>query len=118
MSDARISQDNDNIRKVLWYLKQVSPFAEGNSSIGGIATSATANKVEKMGKKYGCKYSLKNSSKVKTIPTKISVKLGSKGKATLLSDLLFQMYVFWQTVAILALTEMWKYSPTLFESTI
>ena len=90
MSDARISQDNNNIRKVLWHLKQVSPFAEGNSSIGSIATSVIANEVEKMERKYGCKYSLKSSQKVKTISTKISVKLGSKGKAILFSDLLLQ----------------------------
>ena len=43
-----------------------------------------------MERKYGCKYSLKSSQKVKTIPTKISVKLGSKGKAILFSDLLLQ----------------------------
>ena len=45
MSDARISQDDDDIRKALWYLKQVSPFAEGNNSIGSITTSAIANEV-------------------------------------------------------------------------
>ena len=28
VKDARISRDNSNIRKVLWHLKHVSPFAE------------------------------------------------------------------------------------------
>ena len=57
MSDARISQDNDDIRKDLWILKQVSPFAEDNSSIGSIATRVVANEVEKMERKDVCKYS-------------------------------------------------------------
>ena len=40
MSYARSSGDNDAIRKFLWF--QVSSFAEDNSSIGRIATSAIA----------------------------------------------------------------------------
>ena len=48
MSNARIPQDNDDIRKILLYLKQVSPFAEDSSSKGSIATSIIANEVEKM----------------------------------------------------------------------
>ena len=51
MSDARISQDNDYIRKALWFLRQVSPFAEDNSSRGSIATRTVANEVEKMERK-------------------------------------------------------------------
>ena len=41
-----------------------------------------------------CKYSLKRSEKVKSLPTKISVKLSSKSEATFVSDLLFQRLVF------------------------
>ena len=41
MNDARISRDNDDIRKVLWYLKQESLSAEDNSSLEGIGTSVT-----------------------------------------------------------------------------
>ena len=41
-----------------------------------------------------CNDSLKRSEKVKTLPTKTSVKLGSKGAATFVSDLLFQGLVF------------------------
>ena len=85
MSDARISQDNNNIRKVLWHLKQVSPFAEGNSSIGSISASVIADEVEKMERKDVCKYSLKRSEKVKTLPTKTSVRLSSKSEATFVS---------------------------------
>ena len=48
MSDARISPDKDDVRKVLWYLKQVSPFDKDNGSIGSIATTLIANEVEKM----------------------------------------------------------------------
>ena len=47
------------------------------------------------------KYSLKSSEKVKTLPTKTSVKLSSKGEVTFVSDLLFQL--FWKTILILAL---------------
>ena len=85
-------------------LKQVSAFAEDNSSIGNIAASVIATEVEKMDRKDVCNDSLKSSEKVKTLPTKISVKLGSKGPATFLADLLFQVLVFWQTVVILTLT--------------
>ena len=37
--DVRISPDKDDIREVLWCLKQVSPFDKDNRSIGSIATS-------------------------------------------------------------------------------
>ena len=47
-----------------------------------------------MERKDVCNDSLKSSEKVKTLPTKTSVKLGSKGTATFLSDLLFQGLVF------------------------
>ena len=72
----------------------MSPFAEGNNSIGSITTSAIAIEVEKMEGKDVCKYSLKRSEKVKSLPTKISVKLSSKSEATFVSDLLFQRLVF------------------------
>ena len=75
-------------------LKQVSPFAEVNSSIGSIATSVIANEVEKMERKDVCKDSLQRSEKVKTLPTKTSVKLSSKSEATFFSELLFQRLVF------------------------
>ena len=93
MSDTRILQDDDDIRKALWCLKQVSPFAEDNSTIGSIATNV-ANEVEEMKRKYVCKYSPKGSKKVKTLPTKTSIKLSRKGEATFVSDLLFQRLVF------------------------
>ena len=48
----RIPRVNDNIRKAIWYLKEISSFAEYNSSIGRIATSVLANKIEKMEGKY------------------------------------------------------------------
>ena len=63
-------------------LKQVSAFAEDSSSKGNIATSVISTDVEKMEKKDVCNDSLKSSEKVKTLPTKTSVKLGSKGTAT------------------------------------
>ena len=63
-------------------LKQVSAFAEDSSSIGNIATSVISTEVEKMERKDVCNDSLKSSEKVKTLPTKTSVKLGSKGTAT------------------------------------
>ena len=93
MSDTRILQDDDDIRKALWCLKQVSPFAEDNSTIGSIATNV-ANEVEEMKRKYVWKYSPKRSEKVETLPTKTSVTLSSKGEATVVSDLLFQSLVF------------------------
>ena len=74
-------------------VKQVSPFAEDNSSIGTIATSVVANEVEKMERKDVCKCSLKRSEKVKTLPTKTSVKVSSKDE-TFFSDLLLQRLVF------------------------
>ena len=56
-----------------------------------------------MERKDVCYDSLKSSEKVKTLPTKTSAKLSSKGAATFASDLLFQGLVFWQTVVILTL---------------
>ena len=50
-------------------------------SIGSIATSEIANKVEKMERKDVCKYSSQHSEKVKTLPTKTFVKLSSKDEA-------------------------------------
>ena len=47
-----------------------------------------------MERKDVCKYSLRRREKVKSAPTKISIKLSSKGKATFVSDLLFQRLVF------------------------
>ena len=75
-------------------LKTSIGIAEDNSSIGNIATSVIANEVEKMERKDVCNDSLKRSEKVKTLPTKISVKLSSTGEATFVSDLLFQGLVF------------------------
>ena len=47
-----------------------------------------------MERKDVCNYSLKRSEKVKTLPTKTYVKLGSKGEALFVPDLLFQGLVF------------------------
>ena len=94
MSDERISPDKDDIRKVLWYLKEVSPFDQGNSSTGSIATNIIANEVGKTEGKDVFKHSLKHSKKVKNLPKKTSVKLSIKGEATFVSDLLFQRSVF------------------------
>ena len=58
MSHARIPQDYDDIRKALWYLKQASPFAENNSSVGSIVTSVIATEVERMEGNDVFKYSL------------------------------------------------------------
>ena len=123
MSDARISKDNDDIKKALWYLKQISPFAEDNSFIGSIATSAIADEVEKMERKDVCKYSLKRSEKVKTLPTKTSVKHSSKGEATFVSDLLFHRLIFLEIGCNISLNgckgrELCLYPPALFESII
>ena len=82
MSDGGVSPDNDDIRKVIWYLKQASPFTEDNSWAGSIATSVITNKVENMEGKIVFKYSLKRSEKVK----------------------IYQGDLFWQTVVILTLT--------------
>ena len=46
-----------------------------------------------MAGKYIFKYNLKRSEKVKTLPTRKSVKLSSKGEVTFVSDLLFQRLV-------------------------
>ena len=87
MIDARISPDNNNIRKVMWCLKQVLPFHIDDSLVESIATSITAKEVEKMKGKDNFKYSLKHSEKVKMLPMKISLKISSKGEATFVSDL-------------------------------
>ena len=71
-----------------------SPFDKDNRSIGSTATSVVANEVEKMEGKDVFKYSLKRSEKAKTLPTKTSIKLSSKGEATFVSNLLFQRSVF------------------------
>ena len=68
-------------------------MAEDNSLIGSIATSVIGNEVEKMAGKDIFKYSLKLSEKVKTLPTRTSVKFSSKGEATFACDLLFQRLV-------------------------
>ena len=47
-----------------------------------------------MERKDVCNDSLKRSKKVKTLPTKTSVKFSSKDEATFVSDLLFQRLVF------------------------
>ena len=57
-----------------------------------------------MERKDVCKYSLKRIEKVKTLPTKTSVKLSSKCEATFISDLLFHRLMFWQLVVTLDLT--------------
>ena len=62
--------------------------------MGSITTSSMAIENEETERKYVCKYSLKRSEKVKTLPTKKSVKLNSKGEASLVSDLLFQKLFF------------------------
>ena len=61
MSDAKISPDKEDIRKVLLYLKQVLPYDKDNSLVGSIATSIIANEVEKMKGKNIFKYSLKRT---------------------------------------------------------
>ena len=78
-----------NIRNI-----RLCPFAEDSSSIGCIATRVIANEVEKSERKDICKYSLKRNKKVKTLPTKTSVKLTSKSEASFVTDLLFQRLVF------------------------
>ena len=75
-------------------LKQVSAFAKDTSSIGNIVTRVITNEVDKMERKDVCNDSLKRSEKVKTLPTKTSVKFGSKGEVNFLSDLLFQGLAF------------------------
>ena len=83
MSDAKISLDKEDIRKVLLYLKQVLPFDKDNSLVGSIATSIIANEVEKMKGKNIFKYSLKRTEKVKTLPMKTCLKISSKGELLL-----------------------------------
>ena len=82
VSDRRISRDNGDIRKVLWFLKQVSSLVEDNSLIGSIATSVIGYEVEKMAGKDIFQYNLNRSEKVKTLPITTSVKLSSKDEAT------------------------------------
>ena len=124
MSDARISPDKDDIRKVLWYLKQVSLFGKDNSLVGSIATSIIANEVEKMKGKNIFKYSLKRNEKAKPLPMKTSLKISSKGGATFVSDLLLiyfkdhflaNDYTSFNNCKV---HELWVYSPALFELTI
>ena len=86
MSDARISPYKCDFRKVVRYLKEVSPFDKNNCSIGSIDINVTDNEVVKMKEKDAFKYSLKCSEKVRTLPTKISVKLSRKCEATFVSD--------------------------------
>ena len=104
-----------DIIRALWYLKQVSPFAEGNGSIGSIATSVTGNEFEKMERKDVCK-------KVKTLPMKTSVKPSFKAEATFVSDLSFQRGFLANGCNISFDNwkghELWIYLPVLFESTI
>ena len=71
-------QIKTTLTKVPRYLKQVSTFNEDNSSAGSIATSITANKVEKMKGKDIFKYSLEHSEKVTTLPMKTSLKTSSE----------------------------------------
>lgn len=74
-NDARSSRDNDDVRKVLWYVKQDSPFPEDNSSVVSIATSVIANEVEKLEEKDVFKYILKHSHMVELYLRKHPVKL-------------------------------------------
>ena len=90
MNDTRISLDNDDIRKVLWHLKQLSPFAEGSSSKGSISSSVIANKFERMEGKHVFRYSLERSKRAKTLPTKTSVKLSSKDETKLFRSCYFK----------------------------
>ena len=76
MSDERLSQDNNDIRKVLEYSKQAPLFFEANRPIENIATSVTATQFRKW------------KDKMKT-----SVKPSSKGENVLVSALLFQRLV-------------------------
>ena len=74
-----------DIRKVLNYFT-----TKDNSVLGSITTKVIGNEVEKNNdrKRY-----LNCSEKVKTLTTRTSVKLSSKGEATFISDLLFQRLV-------------------------
>ena len=47
MRDARTSWAKEDIRKVLWYLKLVSPVVEDNSLIGSIVAKVIAKELEK-----------------------------------------------------------------------
>ena len=123
MSDVKISRDNDDIRKVLWYLKQVSSLAEDNNSIGSIASSVTTNEVEKMERTYVFKYSLKRSEKVKIYQQKHRLNVVIKVKPLFVSDLLFQWLVVFAIGCNISFND-WKghglrvYPPAMFGSTI
>ena len=123
VNEARTSRDNDDIRKALWYLKQVSPFAEDSSSIRSTATRVIANEVQKIEKNVVCNYGLKRSQKFKTLPTKTSIKLRSKDEAIFISDLLFHRLDFLEIGCNISLNDFkghgfWVYHPALFESII
>ena len=69
------------------------------------------------------KYSLKHDMTVKTLLTKTSLKLSSKGEATIVSDLWFQRLVVLANGCNISFDdckrqELWVYLPVLFESTI
>ena len=101
----------------------MSPFAEDNNSIRSIATNIIANEVENMKAKDVFKYSLKRSEKVKSLPTKTSVKLSSKDEATFVSYLLIQKLVVLASGCNISFNdckghEMRAYPPALFELTI
>ena len=80
VDEARTSRDNDDIRKALWYLQQVLPFAEDSSSIRSIASRVIANEVEKMERKVVCNYGLKRSEKLKLYQQKHPLNLAVKMK--------------------------------------
>ena len=76
-----------------------------------------------MERKDVCNDSLKRSEKVKTLPTKTSVKPNSKRKAILVSDLLFQGLVFLVNGYNISFVvckghQLLLYPPALFASTI
>lgn len=75
-----------------WYLKLVSPFGEDSSLIGSIVASVIAKELEKWKEKIFLKPQ-NLSEKVKTLPTKTFVILGSKDEVTHVSDVLFQRLV-------------------------
>ena len=134
-TNARILQDNEDIGKLLSYLKQTSPFTE-DGSLRNIATGAIADEgvnvdmffafgktiVKKMDGKDFFKYSLKCSEKAKTLSTKTSVKLTREDDATIDSYLLCQKLVVLAKVSNMGFEdykehELCAYPPALFEST-
>ena len=78
VTDARMSLDNDDIRKVM-ILK------------ASIASSVITNEVEKLEGKDVFKYSLKQRGL--RLPTKISVKLNRYAKAAFVSELFQRLVV-------------------------